>query len=60
VRRPSAEDSREFPNQQERRIHSIARGGLAVIFVYHGLVPKLLVHHPDEIAMLKDSGVPPE
>jgi len=44
-------------NQQLAGIHSVARIGLAVVFAYHGLVPKLLTRHADEIAMLKDSGV---
>jgi uncharacterized membrane protein YphA (DoxX/SURF4 family) len=39
--------------------HSVARVGLAIIFAYHGLVPKLLLSHPDELAMLRDLGVPP-
>jgi len=40
--------------------HAVARVGLATIFAYHGLVPKILVHNPDEAAMLQDVGVPPE
>lgn len=38
-------------------VHGVARVGLALIFAYHGLVPKLLGPHPDEIAMLRDTGV---
>lgn len=38
-------------------VHGVARLGLASIFAYHGLVPKLLGRHPDEIAMLRDAGV---
>jgi hypothetical protein len=38
-------------------VHGIARVGLALIFAYHGLVPKLLGPHADEIAMLRDAGV---
>lgn len=38
-------------------IHTITRLALAAIFAYHGLVPKLLGPHPDEIAMLRDAGV---
>jgi uncharacterized membrane protein YphA (DoxX/SURF4 family) len=40
--------------------HAVARLGLAIIFAYHGLVPKLLLSHPDELAMLRDVGVPPD
>jgi len=39
-------------------IHAVARTGLAFVFAYHGLIPKLLRHHADEIAMLRDSGIP--
>jgi uncharacterized membrane protein YphA (DoxX/SURF4 family) len=39
-------------------VHVVARLSLALIFLYHGLVPKLLVRHPDELAMLRDAGVP--
>ena len=38
-------------------VHAIARCGLAFVFAYHGLVPKLLAHHPDEIAILTDAGI---
>src|SRR5882724_2614229 len=38
-------------------IHGVARAGLALIFAYHGLVPKLLGRHVDEMAMLRDAGV---
>jgi uncharacterized membrane protein YphA (DoxX/SURF4 family) len=38
----------------------VARLGLALIFAYHGLVPKLLLPHRDEVAMLRDAGVAAE
>ena len=38
-------------------IHAVARVGLAFVFAYHGLVPKLLYQHTDEIAMLRDAGI---
>jgi hypothetical protein len=38
-------------------VHTVARLTVALIFVYHGLVPKLLAHHPDEMAMLTAAGV---
>ena len=41
-------------------IHVVARLGLAFVFAYHGLVPKLLTHHGDEIAMLRDVGLSAE
>lgn len=38
-------------------IHALSRCGLAFIFLYHGLVPKLLIPDPNEIAMLRDAGI---
>lgn len=40
--------------------HGIARIGLAAIFAYHGVVPKLLGPAPDEVVLLRDAGVPAE
>jgi hypothetical protein len=39
-------------------IHAIARLTLAAIWLYHGLVPKLLLTQRDEIAMLLNAGIP--
>jgi hypothetical protein len=39
-------------------VHTIARLGLAATFAYHGIVPKLIGHDPDEVALLLASGVP--
>jgi uncharacterized membrane protein YphA (DoxX/SURF4 family) len=39
-------------------VHACARGTLAFVFAYHGLVPKLLRRDPDELAMLRDAHVP--
>jgi len=41
-------------------VHGVARVGLALIFAYHGLVPKLLGPHADEMAMLRDAGIAAE
>ena len=38
-------------------VHAASRVMLAVVLVYHGLVPKLIVSHPDELAMLEAGGV---
>ena len=38
-------------------VHIIARLALATIFAYHGIVPKLVNRHADEMAMLADAGV---
>jgi uncharacterized membrane protein YphA (DoxX/SURF4 family) len=47
------------PTQALRQtlVHGVARVGLALIFIYHGLVPKLLGPHSDEVAMLRDVGI---
>jgi hypothetical protein len=39
-------------------IHTIARLMLAFIWIWHGLVPKLIFHHIDEQTMLSQAGVP--
>jgi len=38
-------------------VHAVARVTLAFVFLWHGLVPKLLYRHPDELALLRDSGL---
>jgi uncharacterized membrane protein YphA (DoxX/SURF4 family) len=38
-------------------IHAIARIALAFVWIWHGLVPKLLFHHIDERTMLTQSGL---
>jgi len=47
------------PRQTMRQTlaHAVARVALALIFAYHGLVPKLLIRHADEVAMLRDAGL---
>lgn len=37
---------------------SIARLAVALIWIYQGLVPKLLAHHADELNLARLSGVP--
>lgn len=39
--------------------HASARLTLAFVFAYQGLVPKLVLHHPDELSMLQQGGVSP-
>jgi uncharacterized membrane protein YphA (DoxX/SURF4 family) len=41
-------------------VHATARLALVVIFLYQGLVPKLLYRHPSELRMLSNSGLPAE
>ena len=40
-------------------IDGVSRLTIAFIWLYHGAVPKLLYHNPDEIRMLTDAGVSP-
>lgn len=47
--------------EQSRRlaaIHAVARLGTAFIWLWHGLVPKILFHNRDELALLGDAGIP--
>lgn len=39
-------------------IHAVARFAIAFVWMWHGLVPKLLFAHSDERAMLNQAGVP--
>jgi uncharacterized membrane protein YphA (DoxX/SURF4 family) len=39
-------------------IHAVARLSLAIIWIWHGLVPKLLSQHIDERTMLAQAGLP--
>jgi hypothetical protein len=43
---------------QRAVIHAVARLCIAFVFLYHGLVPKLLYRHPTELAILLDAGLP--
>ena len=43
---------------QRAVIHAVARLCIALVFLYHGLVPKLLFRHPTELAILLDAGLP--
>lgn len=38
-------------------IHGVSRLSLGFVFAYHGLVPKLIARHGDELAMMRDAGV---
>jgi hypothetical protein len=38
-------------------VYFVARVAIAAVFVWHGLVPKLLLRHPDEAVILTDAGV---
>ncbi len=40
------------------RVHAFARVAIALVWVWHGLVPKLLLHNADEVRMLADAGLP--
>jgi len=38
-------------------VHGLARIAVAFVWIYHGLVPKLLFQHRDEFTMLADVGI---
>lgn len=38
-------------------IHAISRITVALVWLYQGLVPKLIANHADELVMLADSGI---
>lgn len=40
--------------------HGLARWGLASIWIYQGLIPKVIFRHEDEIQMMHDAGIPRE
>ena len=40
------------------QLHALARIAIAAVWFWHGLVPKLLLHHPDELRMLAEAGLP--
>lgn len=44
-------------SMQRSLAHAVARIALAVVFLYQGLVPKLLYQHPSELAMLSGGGL---
>ena len=45
-------------SMRQALVHGVSRIGLAFVFAYHGLVPKLLVRNPDEVAILQALGIP--
>jgi hypothetical protein len=38
-------------------VHALAASAVAFVWLWHGVVPKLLGPHPDELAMLTEAGV---
>jgi len=41
-------------------VHAVARVTLAFVFLWHGVVPKLLYRHPTELELMRDSGLSAE
>ena len=37
----------------------LSRAALGAVWGYHGAVPKIILRHPDEQAMLRDAGIAP-
>ena len=46
--------------KREKQIQRISRTALAIVWIWHGLVPKLIVQHPDETAPLVAMGMEAE
>lgn len=42
---------------QRTVIHAICRVAVAFVWVYHGLVPKLIARDPDELRLLRETGI---
>ena len=42
---------------QQSLVHLVSRVALASVWIYQGLVPKLIARHADELAMLADAGI---
>lgn len=40
-----------------QRILRLVRWSLAAVWLYHGLVPKLILRHPDEQQLIRDAGL---
>jgi hypothetical protein len=41
-------------------VHAVSRTAIALVWIYHGLVPKLLFERPEELAMIVATGLPAE
>ena len=39
-------------------VYALSRLTVAFIWLYHGLIPKLIYRNPDELNMLRDAGIP--
>ena len=46
-------------SMQRSLVHAIARVALAIVFLYQGLLPKLIYRHASELSMLSDAGLGP-
>jgi hypothetical protein len=44
-------------SRKQALTYSLSRLTLAFIWLYHGLIPKLIYHSPDEIRLLHDAGI---
>ncbi len=45
-------------SMQRSLIHALSRATVAFVWIYQGLVPKLIARHAHELAMLADAGIP--
>lgn len=40
-----------------QRVSRLVRWSLATVWLYHGLVPKIILRHPDEQQLIRDAGL---
>jgi uncharacterized membrane protein YphA (DoxX/SURF4 family) len=38
-------------------VYALSRLTVAFVWLYHGLIPKLIYHNPEELSMLRDAGI---
>jgi hypothetical protein len=51
------EDISPEASRDRTLVHVLSRLAIALVWLYHGLVPKLLYRSPDELKMLRDAGI---
>jgi len=45
-------------SMRQSLIYGVSRIAVALIWIYHGLIPKLLFRHADELALIRAAGIP--
>jgi hypothetical protein len=47
----------DWSQQKLVLVHILARVAVAFVWIYHGVVPKLIYQHPDELTIIRKAGV---